>query len=148
MQLRLPQASPQRLQNRRPLGSRWPSQLVKEWTVLERVAHCLLNLTIPAVGGGGVGAIFSFRFMCCFSLHCRVLSLNPQLVKEQHRRVGGHRSVVREPEFRSEDPGFSPMVGQGQGPTKCVSARVNSCANMFVPDSLRVYGTHKYVCAC
>ena len=45
-------ASPQLLPNRRPLRLCCPSQLVKEWTVLEDVAHCLLNLIILAVGGG------------------------------------------------------------------------------------------------
>ena len=41
--MQLPQASPQLLPNRRPLRPCCPSQLVKEWTALEDVAHCLLN---------------------------------------------------------------------------------------------------------
>ena len=50
--LQLPQASPQLLPNCRPLRPCCPSQLVKGWTVLEDVAHCLLNLTTLTVGGG------------------------------------------------------------------------------------------------
>ena len=49
--LQLPQASPQLLPNCRLLRPRCPSQLVKEWTVLEYVAHCLLNLTTLVVWG-------------------------------------------------------------------------------------------------
>ena len=43
--LQLSQASPQLLPNCRPLRPCYPSQLVKEWTVLEDVAQCLLDHT-------------------------------------------------------------------------------------------------------
>ena len=42
--LQLPQASTQLLPNRRPIRPCCPSLLIKEWTVLEDVAHCLLTL--------------------------------------------------------------------------------------------------------
>ena len=42
-------------------------------------------------------------------------------------------SVVRESEFKSEDPGFNPLAGQGEGQV-FLSLRVDSCADLFVPD--------------
>ena len=46
---------------------------------------------------------------------------------------GGRSSVVSEPEFKSEDPGFDPLVGQRKGQF-LLPLRVNSCADLFVSD--------------
>ena len=61
---------------------------------------------------------------------------------------GGRRSVATESEFKSEDPGFDPLAGQGAVSNSLfMSVRINSCADLFVPhDPLRVYGTHPNVC--
>ena len=53
-------------------------------------------------------------------------------------------------EFKCEDLGFDPVVGQGEGHF-FLTLRVNSCADLFVPQSqtlLRVYGTYSNVCVC
>ena len=46
----------------------------------------------------------------------------------------GRGSVFRESEFISEDPGFDPLAGQGEGHFFFLSLRVNSCADFFMPD--------------
>ena len=45
----------------------------------------------------------------------------------------GRSSVVRESEFKAEDPGFDPLAGQGELQF-FLSLRVNSCADLFVLD--------------
>ena len=45
--------------------------------------------------------------------------------------------MVRESEFKSEDPVFNPLVGQDEGQL----LRVNSCADLFVPEP-------PHLCAC
>ena len=50
-----------------------------------------------------------------------------------HYFCGGRGSVVRESEFKPEDPGFDPLAGQGEEYI-FLSLRVNSCADLFVPD--------------
>ena len=40
--------------------------------------------------------------------------------------------MVRTLEFKSEDPEFDPVAGQGVG--QFLSLQVNSCADFFVPD--------------
>ena len=44
----------------------------------------------------------------------------------------GCSSVVSASEFKSKDPGFNPLVLQGEGQYFCPS-RVNSCADLCVP---------------
>ena len=46
---------------------------------------------------------------------------------------GCHGSVVRESEFKSEDPGFDPWAGQGEGQFFCPS-EVNSYVDLFLLD--------------
>ena len=51
-------------------------------------------------------------------------------------RIVGPSSVVRVSEFKSQDPGFDPSVGLGEGHF-FLSLRVNSCADLFtVPPEL------------
>ena len=48
---------------------------------------------------------------------------------------GGRGSVVRESNFKSEDPGFDPLAGQVEGSAfSLLSLRVNSCADLFASD--------------
>ena len=47
--------------------------------------------------------------------------------------VGRRSSMVRQLEFKSEDPGFEPLSVQGEGQFFC-PLRVNSCADLCVPD--------------
>ena len=49
---------------------------------------------------------------------------------------GGRGSVVRELEFKSENPGFDPLVERGEGQWVFLSLRFISCADLFVPDHL------------
>ena len=57
--------------------------------------------------------------------------------------------VVTALEFKAEDPGFDPQAGQC-GTTVFLSLRVNSCADLFVPDpppffKICVWHTPKFV---
>ena len=54
--------------------------------------------------------------------------------------------VVRELELTSEDPGFDPLAGQGEKQF-FLSLRVNSCADLFVPEPPFVCTTRTQVCA-
>ena len=53
--------------------------------------------------------------------------------------------MVSVSEFKSEDPRFKPLSGQGE--TVFLSLRVNSCTDLFAPDPppLHMYGTHPNV---
>ena len=42
--------------------------------------------------------------------------------------------MVSTSEFKYEDPGFDPLAGQGKRQVFFLSLRVNSCAELFVPD--------------
>ena len=55
----------------------------------------------------------------------------------------GRGSVARESEFKSEDPGFNPLVGQGEEQFLCSSesALVKTCL-CLIP--LRVYSMHPH----
>ena len=65
------------------------------------------------------------------------------------RDQGGHSSVVSASEFKSKDPGFDPLVGQGEGHFLYPSEST-LCAELFVPDMipLRVYGSHPNLSSC
>ena len=41
--------------------------------------------------------------------------------------------MVSAAEFKSDDPGFDPLAGQGKKQF-FLSLRVNTCADLFVPD--------------
>ena len=79
---------------------------------------------------------------------------------------GGHSSVVRVLEFKSEDPGFDPLMGQGQRQFFCPSKSTLAKDEINVPIALssfrdkstlvqtclcltplRVYGMHPNLCA-
>ena len=50
--------------------------------------------------------------------------------------------MVSASEFKSEDLGFDPLAAGQDGGAVFLSLRVNSCADLFVPDPpLRVYST-------
>ena len=56
-----------------------------------------------------------------------------------------HSSVVRTLEFKSEDPEFDPVAGQGVG--QFLSLQVNSCADFFVSDPPScLWHAPKFVC--
>ena len=56
---------------------------------------------------------------------------------------GGRNSVVSASEFKSEDPEFDPLVGQGEGQYFC------PFESTLVPDPpLCVYGMRPNLCAC
>ena len=55
--------------------------------------------------------------------------------------------VFRESEFKSEDPGFDPLAGQGEEPVFYPSKSINSCADLFVPDPPLVCMAHTQICA-
>ena len=52
-------------------------------------------------------------------------------------------------EFKSEDPGFDPLAGQGEDQYFCPpeSPLIQPSLCLPPPPPLRVYGTHTYVCA-
>ena len=62
---------------------------------------------------------------------------------------GGRSStVIRASEFKSEDPGFNPLVEQGEGEFSCPSEStlVQTCL-CLTPPPLRLFGTHQNLCA-
>ena len=54
--------------------------------------------------------------------------------------------VISASELKSEDPGFDPLVGQGEGAVY-LSLRVNSWADLFVPDPSFVLICGTQMCA-
>ena len=54
-------------------------------------------------------------------------------------------SVVRESDFKPEDLGFDPLAGQGENQFFS-SLRVNSCADLFVPDPPFVFTARTQIC--
>ena len=63
-----------------------------------------------------------------------------------HHLTGGRNLLVRAPEFKSEDPGFDPLVGLGERQFFCPSeSTVVQTSLCLTP--LRVYGTHPHLCA-
>ena len=75
-----------------------------------------------------------------------VTSSNEEIVDKSRYLDGGCSSVVRESDFRSEDPGFDPLAGQGEGPFSCPSEStlVQTCLCLI---ALPVCGTHPNVYA-
>ena len=59
----------------------------------------------------------------------------------------GRSSEVREGEFKSEDPGFDPLAGQGDAQFVCRSESTLVEACLGLTPALRVYGTYPHLCA-
>ena len=66
-------------------------------------------------------------------LSCRDRS--KQIIYKKHTMciTGGRGAVVRESEFKSEDPGFDPLAGQDERQFFCPSEAA-LCADLLVPD--------------
>ena len=60
---------------------------------------------------------------------------------------GGWCSVVRASGFQSEDPGFDPLMSVPGWGTVFLSPRVNSCADLFVPEPPCVCTARTHMCA-
>ena len=70
--------------------------------------------------------------------------MNSMVPLSQTSEDGGRGSVVRDLEFKSEDPGFDPLVGQGKGQFLCPSESTLAQTCLCLTP-LHVYGTHPNV---